>query len=248
MEIRSLCISPKHISNKLSTTFKKTKEKMKSKKFWKLDKKKVMAASAVLLIGAAVYLNYVFFLEDTKDTMTQNDIVYENSLATNSNTDPSNEVNYFTQAVMDRQKARDEALEVLQIVVENEDALASSKDSALQQMSKIAEDMQKESNIESLVVSKGFEECVREKEIIFEERKILTDDQMEKIDQRLRSLKNNDWITAKYFVVNPLDAEIGQYKEITGPVFFEKDPNIIRIRDRRILITDLAEITGDLFD
>lgn len=95
---------------------------------------------------------------------------------------------------------------------------------------------------------KGFEECVREKEIIFEERKILTDDQMEKIDQRLRSLKNNDWITAKYFVVNPLDAEIGQYKEITGPVFFEKDPNIIRIRDRRILITDLAEITGDLFD
>ena len=79
---------------------------MKSKKFWKLDKKKVMAASAVLLIGAAVYLNYVFFLEDAKDTMTQNDIVYENSLATNSNTDPSNEVNYFTQAVMDRQKAR----------------------------------------------------------------------------------------------------------------------------------------------
>lgn len=95
---------------------------------------------------------------------------------------------------------------------------------------------------------KGFEECVREKEIIFEERKILTDDQMEKIDQRLRSLKNNDWITAKYFVVNPLDAEIGQYKEITGPVFFEKDPNIIRIRDRGILITDLVEITGDLFD
>lgn len=95
---------------------------------------------------------------------------------------------------------------------------------------------------------KGFEECVREKEIIFEERKILTDDQMEKIDQRLRSLKNNDWITAKYFVANPLDAEIGQYKEITGPVFFEKDPNIIRIRDRRILITNLVEITGDLFD
>lgn len=95
---------------------------------------------------------------------------------------------------------------------------------------------------------KGFEECVREKEIIFEERKILTDDQMEKIDQRLRSLKNNDWIKAKYFVVNPLDAEIGQYKEITGPVFFEKDPNIIRIRDRRILIADLVEITGDMFD
>ncbi len=95
---------------------------------------------------------------------------------------------------------------------------------------------------------KGFEDCVREKEIIFEERKILTDDQIEKIDQRLRSLKDDDRITAEYFVVHPLDTAIGQYKKIMGPICFEKDPNIIRIQDKRILICDLVDITGDMFD
>jgi len=95
---------------------------------------------------------------------------------------------------------------------------------------------------------KGFEECVRKKEIIFEERKLLTDDQTEMLDRRLRSLKSGDQITAIYFVVNPLDVEVGQYKKITGTVFFEKDPNIIRIENRNILISDLVEITGDMFD
>ena len=155
MEIRSLCISPKHLSNKLSTTFKETRKKLKNKELWKLDKKKVMIATAVLLIGAAVYLNYVFFLDDS--TLTN---VPENNIENIDATNNDDAISYFAQAVIDRQKARDEALEVLQIVVDNEDALAESKDQALQQMSKIADDMQKESNIESLIVSKGFEECV----------------------------------------------------------------------------------------
>ena len=155
MEIRSLCISPKHISNKLTTTFKETQKKLKNKELWKLDKKKIMIATAVLLIGAAVYLNYVFFLDDS--TLTN---VPESNIENVDATNNDDAISYFAQAVIDRQKARDEALEVLQIVVDNEDALAESKDQALQQMSKIADDMQKESNIESLIVSKGFEECV----------------------------------------------------------------------------------------
>lgn len=158
MEIRSLCISPKHIGNKLTTGFKKAKEKLKSKDFWRLDKKKVMIASAVVLIGAAVYLNYVFFLEDSAMTNSPDPISDATDVGAEQLTD--GQENYFAQAVLERQKARDEALEVLKIVVDNEDALADSKDAALQQMSRIADDMQKESNIESLIVSKGFEECV----------------------------------------------------------------------------------------
>lgn len=158
MEIRSLCISPKHINNKLTGAFKKVKEKLKDKETWKLDKKKVMIGSAVILVGAAVYLNYIFFLDDTALTNTQAPSAENTPVSSDTTTVLSD--NYFSQAVIDRQKARDEALEVLQIVVDNEDAVASAKETALQQMSKIAEDMQKESNIESLVESKGFEECV----------------------------------------------------------------------------------------
>ena len=157
MEIKSLCISPKHVNQKLTETMKKTKEKIVDKKFWKLDKNKVMIASAVLLIGAAVYLNYIFFLDESQ-SVNLSAPQQQNTEAIN-NTEEM-DLNYFAQAVIDRQKARDEALEVLQIVVDNEDALAESKDTALQQMSQIADDMQKESNIESLIVSKGFDECV----------------------------------------------------------------------------------------
>ncbi len=155
MEIRSLCLSPKHISNKITTAVKETKAKFKKKPFSALNKKKIMIACAVLLIGGSIYLNYVFFLNDTENIDTSKS---NNSISIN---DTGNDTkNYFAQAVSDRQKARDEALEVLQIVVDNKDALAESKNTALQQMSKIADDMQKESNIESLIVSKGFEECV----------------------------------------------------------------------------------------
>lgn len=156
MEIKSLCISPKHISNKLTTVVKKTKEKMKKKPFSSLNKKKVMIACAILLIGASVYLNYVFFLGD--NTAPPQDSISSN--AEINNEEKNQEVSYFAQAVIDRQKARDEALEVLQVVVDNKDALAESKDLALQQMARIADDVQNEANIESLVVSKGFEECV----------------------------------------------------------------------------------------
>lgn len=157
MEIKSLCISPKHINQKLTESIKKTKERIKDKKLWKLDKKKVMIASAVLLIGAAVYLNYIFFLDETQPVVSP-EASQENTEVLNNSEELS--LNYFAQAVLDRHKARDEALEVLQIVVDNQEALAESKDTALQQMSQIADDMQKESNIESLIVSKGFEECV----------------------------------------------------------------------------------------
>ncbi len=160
MEVKSLCLSPKYIGNKLSTSFKKTKEKMKSKSFWKLDKKKVMIATAVLMIGAAVYLNYIFFLEDSAISNAEGSVVENMNPSGVDDAENVSADTYFSEAVLERQKARDEALEVLQIVVDNEDALAESKDIALQQMSQIASDMQKESNIESLVVSKGFEECV----------------------------------------------------------------------------------------
>jgi len=159
MEIRSLCLSPKYIGNKVAEGFKKTKEKIKDKSFFKLDRKKIAIFSSILLIGAAIYLNYIFFIDDGNMLNGDNNSVNA-PIDSENNDDTNTTLNYFAQAVIDRQKARDEALEVLKIVVDNEDALAESKDHAIQQMSQIAGDMQKESNIESLIVSKGFEQCV----------------------------------------------------------------------------------------
>lgn len=67
---------------------------------------------------------------------------------------------YFQSASVSRRRARDESLEVLQLVADSEDALQESKDSALASMSKIASQIEQESNIESLIVAKGFENCI----------------------------------------------------------------------------------------
>lgn len=61
---------------------------------------------------------------------------------------------------MSRQRARDEALEVLQSVVESEDADEATKTGALLEISKLAGEMEAEANIESLVLSRGFAQCV----------------------------------------------------------------------------------------
>ena len=62
----------------------------------------------------------------------------------------------FVQAA----KARDEALEVLQSVVDNDEAVEATKEQAISEISKIADDIRMESNIETLIMSKGFEQCV----------------------------------------------------------------------------------------
>ena len=46
---------------------------------------------------------------------------------------------------------------------------------------------------------KGFEECVRKKEIIYEKRKILSDEQKNEIDQKLRLLTYGMRIKVNFF-------------------------------------------------
>ena len=166
MEIKSVCISPKHISNKVTQTFRDTKEKLKKKETWRFDKKKLIIATSVVLIGAAVYLNYVFFLED--NVLPNEPVIGEseqsnleaNAVSDEENSQEASVLTFFEQTVFDRQKAREDALDVLKIVVDNEEALDEAKTSAMDQMAQIAADIQTEANIESVIESKGIEECV----------------------------------------------------------------------------------------
>ena len=67
---------------------------------------------------------------------------------------------YFSSTQVSRARARDEALEVLQSVVDSAKSDEAAKTQALADISKIAKDMEAESNIETLIVAKGFEQCV----------------------------------------------------------------------------------------
>ena len=130
----------------------------------KIGKRNIAIACSVLLIGAAVLLNWILFAGanntdgyDGYDQPTGN--VTDTPNQGNTNVDNTDNT-YFSATQVSRQRARDEALEVLQSVVDNPDASEAVKTEALAGISAIAEEIQKEANIESLITAKGFEQCV----------------------------------------------------------------------------------------
>ncbi len=133
----------------------------------KIGKRNLIIACAVVLIGAAVALNFVLFAgSDTPDGYGGYDQPSGNVSGSvdndqnNTDDDDDAESTYFSATQLSRQRARDEALEVLQSVVDNADATEAMKTEALAGIAAIAEEIQKEANIESLITAKGFEQCI----------------------------------------------------------------------------------------
>ncbi len=123
--------------------------------------KSIVVASAALLIGLAVYLNYQWFYDPAGSLGYGDNNMDDNSSGSSSAAgDATEEQDYFTSTALDRQEARDEALDVLKMVTESPESSEEAKAQAQEKISKIAVDIQNEANIETLVKAKGFEECV----------------------------------------------------------------------------------------
>ena len=112
---------------------------------------------SVLLIGAAVYVNWRLFgspAENPGDSPVNVDPSGSGAGKEQDNKD------YFSASVIERERARDEPLEVLQGVVDDATAIESAKEQALLDIAAMAKVIENESNIETLIKAKGFEECV----------------------------------------------------------------------------------------
>ncbi|MBQ7125025.1 MAG: SpoIIIAH-like family protein [Clostridia bacterium] len=131
----------------------------------KIGKRNLVIMLAVLVIGGAVWLNIALFSEGAKNAVggvaadTDAPSVEGNDTET-TDKDAEDIDSFFASAQVDRQRSRDEAIEVLQLVIDNPEALEEAKTAALEEISKIAKDIDNEARIESLVVAKGFERCV----------------------------------------------------------------------------------------
>ncbi len=66
----------------------------------------------------------------------------------------------LSEARLSRQTARDQAVELLQDLLGDEEAESAVKEAAVSEASMIAQNILKETNIESLVEAKGFSGCV----------------------------------------------------------------------------------------
>lgn len=141
-------------------------EQSKSKSFFewvsRVGRRNWIIVGAVALIGLAIGLNLIFF---SGDAQTGGYADYDQSSGMSSdagvNSDGgSTTADYFATVQVNRQRARDESMEVLQNVLDSEDATEAVKNEALAEMNTIAMEIEKEANIEALLVSKGFADCV----------------------------------------------------------------------------------------
>ncbi|MBO4308803.1 MAG: SpoIIIAH-like family protein [Clostridia bacterium] len=131
----------------------------------KFGKRNAIIAASVLLIGAAVLLNWVLFANgNQKKNGYQGYDQPSGNIAENDKNNQPVSVDstdaYFSATQVSRQRARDEALEVLQSVVENVDAGEQTKNEALAGITCIADEIRKEADMETLITAKGFEQCV----------------------------------------------------------------------------------------
>ena len=139
-------------------------------------RRQLIIVGTVLLIGAAVAVNWLMFsgegeggydgYQSASDLITSHGSADEkNNLSAGQEGAEGDEVtdvsdSYFASTQVSRQRARDEAIEVLQGVIDNEKSDDATKAQALADISQIARDMEAEANIETLIKSKGFEQCV----------------------------------------------------------------------------------------
>ena len=135
------------------------------------NRRHLAAAASVLIIGFAVYLNWTM-ADGAADTVGDaSDALALHSTEQYSDGDgytaedlsvseTGEKDDYFAVSQINRQRARDEAIAVLQDVVDGAANLSDVQSDALSQISQIAADIEREAAIESLVRGKGFEDCV----------------------------------------------------------------------------------------
>ncbi len=136
----------------------------------KLGKRNLVIILSVLVIGGAVWLNIALFSEGAKQAnggeagetdAVQGGATFVEGEETDADGDAVNEIDsFFASAQVERKRSRDEAIEVLQLVVDNPEALDESKSVAMSEITRIANDIDNEGKIENLIAAKGFEKCI----------------------------------------------------------------------------------------
>ena len=132
--------------------------------FKKVGKRNIIIAASFAVVAVALVLALALFGGADKDGYDYSEGVgniSDGSQSTGGSTDKNDSVDtYFSSVQLNRQRSRDEALEVLQSVVDNDSATETAKNEALAEINKRAKVMETEANTETLIGGKGFAECV----------------------------------------------------------------------------------------
>ena len=139
-----------------------------------MKKRGAIYSVVALMLCVAVYLNWEYTggdlagAEDAGNKVLGESILVGNQNGTNLESQPEADADeesgtagdYFAKARLSRQKARDEAINILNGTVENESADEAAKTAANTEIQLMADHARLESQIENLVVAKGYADCV----------------------------------------------------------------------------------------
>ena len=128
-------------------------------------KKNLTAAGVLLVVCAGIYINWTYNnaqqVGDFTDTLNKDTILSENGVILDTGTDANEDntlIDYFAAVRLSRQEARDSAVNLLQ------EAMAygsdSDKEASNEQLEQIVQTALCEAQIESLIIAKGYADCV----------------------------------------------------------------------------------------
>lgn len=136
------------------------REKTKSM-IGKIGKKSIISICTVLVLGCAVILNVILYQNGQMEKESNKLAIDLTETGETADIQPEGNIGvYFQSMALNRKQARDEAMEVLQAVADSQTALDEAKEAAWSDMTKLAMDMEKETNIETMLLSKGFSQCI----------------------------------------------------------------------------------------
>jgi len=130
-------------------------------------KKNLLAASVLLVVCAGIYMNWTYSnaqnVDNLTDTLDAQKVLSEDGLVLNlDNTQEDQSGNtvtdYFAAVRLSRQEARDSAVNLLQEAMAYGDESESEKTNT--QLEQIVQTALTEAQIESLIIAKGYADCV----------------------------------------------------------------------------------------
>ena len=129
-------------------------------------KRQIVTAALVLCLAAAVWLNMKYSSFDTGTDNTSSDksfgdTQYLNTGSTIGEAIPTSAgVSYISTARTERNSKRNDTVESLKTIVNNSAAEEAAKTEAIKSLSAIAECIEKEAAIETVIKAKGFEDAL----------------------------------------------------------------------------------------
>lgn len=114
--------------------------------------KQLLLGGLVVLVAVAGYYRF------SSGDLTKSDEA--EAVAVMSTAKPSSAATYFSSARQERDASRSEAEELLNDIISDDEATADAKAAAREKISKAAEMIKTEGEIETLAKSKGYDDCI----------------------------------------------------------------------------------------